>query len=351
MKALTEDGIGAYLRSKALITKEEGIRISAIPSNVNRIFRVQSASQTLIVRQSLGQLVRFPHISLNPRRTQTEYNAIRRFRLLGGSGCVPVPLLHDKENSILVFRSAPEGARLLTADLLRGKVSMSTIRQVMRLLAAVHNRSYRKKALEREFSDRTAFEKLKVGLYSAAMRGAETRATVRSALDRLISETLSRRIALVHGDTNPKNILVFDATFMLIDYELAHYGDPAFDVSNLLAHYLLSALINFRERRAYFGAIRGGWEAYEKASAIQDVPLSAIIPHFGPVLWGRAFGEARVPFLSEGVRKSIAPISRKLVLERSGSLEKVFALVESCGALLAKSAPLEVEKALRGPLF
>ncbi len=351
MKALTEDGIGAYLRSNALITHEEGIRISSIPSNVNRIFRVKTASQTLIVRQSLGKLPRFPHISLNPRRTQTEYKAIRRFRLLSGSRSVPVPILYDKENSILVFRSAPEGARLLTADLLRGNVDDEGKPEGAQVDRLDGRSRFVRKALEREFSDRTAFEKLKIGLYSEAMRGAETRATVRSALDHIISETLSRRIALVHGDTNPKNILIFNATFMLIDYELAHYGDPAFDVSNLLAHYLLSALINFRDRRAYLGAIMGGWEAYEKASAIPDVSLSAIIPHFGPVLWGRAFGEARVPFLHERVKKSISSVSRRIVTENFTHLDEIFALVDAQEDGLAKVPPVNIQKALKGPLF
>jgi aminoglycoside phosphotransferase (APT) family kinase protein len=51
------------------------------------------------------------------------------------------------------------------------------------------------------------------------------------------------RLALVHGDVQPANILLADGAPKLIDAEIAHVGDPAFDVGTLLAHLRLNLRI------------------------------------------------------------------------------------------------------------
>jgi 5-methylthioribose kinase len=44
------------------------------------------------------------------------------------------------------------------------------------------------------------------------------------------------REALVHADVQPSNILLVDGAPKLLDAEIAHVGDPAFDVGTVLAH-------------------------------------------------------------------------------------------------------------------
>ena len=87
-------------------------------------------------------------------------------------------------------------------------------------------------------------------------------------MDQLIEETLSLRLALVHGDYSPKNILVYADRLVLLDHEVAHFGDPAFDVGFSLTHLLSKALhVAFRRRefldaaqayaRMYLESLRG----------------------------------------------------------------------------------------------
>jgi len=40
----------------------------------------------------------------------------------------------------------------------------------------------------------------------------------------------AHRICLVLADFSPKNILITDQGIHLVDFETAHYGDPAFDL-------------------------------------------------------------------------------------------------------------------------
>jgi 5-methylthioribose kinase len=45
----------------------------------------------------------------------------------------------------------------------------------------------------------------------------------------------------VHGDFSPKNLLIYGNSLMLIDFEVGHYGDPAFDLGFFLSHLTLKA--------------------------------------------------------------------------------------------------------------
>ena len=44
------------------------------------------------------------------------------------------------------------------------------------------------------------------------------------------------------GDFSPKNILVHAGGLILLDFECAHAGDPAFDLGFFLSHLVLKAI-------------------------------------------------------------------------------------------------------------
>jgi len=62
-------------------------------------------------------------------------------------------------------------------------------------------------------------------------------------LQRLIDVTGTTKLALVHGDVSPKNILVGPSGPVLLDAECAWYGDPAFDLAFCVNHLLLKSLV------------------------------------------------------------------------------------------------------------
>ena len=57
------------------------------------------------------------------------------------------------------------------------------------------------------------------------------------AMDRPVNER-----TLVLGDWSPKNILVHREGLVLLDFECAHAGDPAFDLGFFLTHLLLKRI-------------------------------------------------------------------------------------------------------------
>jgi aminoglycoside phosphotransferase (APT) family kinase protein len=65
---------------------------------------------------------------------------------------------------------------------------------------------------------------------------------IAAKLNTLAERTERTKLALVHGDVSPKNILVGPQGPVFIDAECAWFGDPAFDLAFCLNHLLLKCL-------------------------------------------------------------------------------------------------------------
>lgn len=351
MQQLTESTVIPYLKEKGYITPEEPAAVTFLPSNVNFVYRVDTPTKSFVVKQGRESLARFPDVPCSIRRTETEYRAISVWRTYGNPAAVPHALSYDKENNIIIFAAAPEHAHILTEDLLKGVVDPLLAQQIAALFARVHKNTLYKKKLAKSFQHSDLFD-VKIALFHNAMADAAQRREVKNAIDDLLKSLKKNSIALIHADTNSKNILVWNDQFLLIDYECSHYGDPAIDMGNFLAHYLLSTLINFKQRKKYFIAMQEAWNAYEKEfsfSHIQQVKKN-VLQHMGAFLWGRTFGKANAPFIQETAKKAIAEISEKLVVGKYQELEEVFALVEQYKEL-EKVPPLNIKNALKQVSF
>ena len=67
--------------------------------------------------------------------------------------------------------------------------------------------------------------------------------TARRRWRRWSERTAPTKLALVHGDVSPKNILVGPDGPVFLDAECAWYGDPAFDLAFCLNHLLLKCAV------------------------------------------------------------------------------------------------------------
>src|SRR5690606_13316241 len=86
----------------------------------------------------------------------------------------------------------------------------------------------------------------------------------------LAERTRRRRLTIVHGDYSPKNVLVRGGKLVLLDHEVIHWGDPAFDLGFSLTHLLSKAHPLPPHHAAFAAAARRYWKSYE--SALGSVP-------------------------------------------------------------------------------
>jgi 5-methylthioribose kinase len=161
--------------------------------------------------------------------------------------------------------------------LLSGRLEEDHVHQFGQWLGTVHRHSWlRRDELAPAFDDRSFFESLRVEPY---YQYTATRVPVAAAfLEDLIAVTRTRRLALVHGDYSPKNVLVHAGRLVVLDYEVVHWGDPAFDVGFGLTH-LLSKAHHVRGHRADFArAASNFFRVY--VETLGDVPWADDIePH------------------------------------------------------------------------
>lgn len=154
---------------------------------------------------------------------------------------VPEPLAQDAEAGVfaMAFLDA-QSHPLWKSQLLAGKVDASTAAAVGTYLGRLHAASARCAALEQAFDTTGSFHALRLEPYLVAT--ARRHAGLAEQLNALVEITAGTRLALVHGDVSPKNILAGPQGPVLLDAECAWYGDPAFDLAFCLNHLLLKAI-------------------------------------------------------------------------------------------------------------
>ena len=165
------------------------------------------------------------------------------------------------------------------------------VEQVARLLAPDPPRRRRRNAaIAAEFADRSFFGRCGWSHITCTQPAAA------GFLHALVSETRACRLTLVHGDYSPKNILVHDGRLILLDHEVIHFGDPAFDLGFSMAH-LLSKAHHLPDQRARFAeAARLAWRVYH--GAVRDCDWAGA--------WARAVRHAGLSAGAGGGRSQLS---------------------------------------------
>jgi 5-methylthioribose kinase len=133
-----------------------------------------------------------------------------------------------------------------------------------------------------------------------------------AAADATHARYLEARGALVHADVQAGNVLLTATGPRLLDAEIAHLGDPAFDLGTLLAHLCLPALARGRAEAAR-APVRAAWDAYRKVSA---APAFAEVARYaGLEMLRRTIGAARVAAVErDEAALAVLEAARRLVL-------------------------------------
>jgi len=256
-----------YLRRAGHVRADEAPVMKVLAGGVsNRTVLVRRPDgEAWVLKQALPKLRVAMDWYSSPERVHREALALRWLATLAPAGATVPLVFEDHEHHVLAMRAVPEPHENWKSLLLAGEVSAGHVRQFGVLLGTLHRRGREAgPELERDFEDRSFFESLRLDPYyrTAAERNPEAG----GFLDDLMAETRATRLTFVHGDYSPKNILVSDGNLVLLDHEVAHWGDPAFDLGFALAH-LLSKAHHLPARRASFmDAACLFWRSYAEAA-------------------------------------------------------------------------------------
>ena len=170
-------------------------------------------------------------------------------------------------------------------------------------LGAIHAASASRPELAAAFPTDTIFHAIRLEPYLlATARAHPDRA---ASLEAIARDTAATKLALVHGDVSPKNILAGPRGPVFLDAECAWWGDPAFDLAFCLNHLLLKCLWTPSARAGFLACFDAlateylGRVTWEPPDAI-EARAARLLP---ALLLARVDGKSPVEYLTETVDK------------------------------------------------
>ena len=307
--ALTAGNLPDYLKKKGFLAQDEPVSVAKVgDGNINWVRRVRTGSESWVVKQARPALERFPEYRASTERIVFEARFYETVAPFDDARVCPRVVRFDPEQRVLVLEDLGDVERL-DAALARGADVVAAATRLARFLGAVH-RGTADGALAEHFANdemrrlhgdhifHLPYRDNDFPLSTrVAARAAELRADTAlvATIDAAYARYLESRGCLLHGDVQPANVLLPPSGAKLLDAEIAHVGDPAFDLGQLLGHLLLPAAAR-REPEAAGPALQATWRAYAEAWAgAPPFPLGEAARYGGIELLRRTIGAARVP--------------------------------------------------------
>ena len=309
-RVLTEEAIPDYVRGLGLAAPGEPVAVaSAGDGNINWVRRVRVGAQrprSFVLKQARPSLERFPAYAAPTERLLFEARWLELARRHDPEGICPRVLALDEANRVLALEDLSDAERL-DAALARGADVAAPMEALARFLARVHAASAGDAALPARFRNDAMrrlhgehifvlpFAANDFGLtprLEAAARELRGDAALLRAASEAYAHYLAPRGALVHADVQASNVLLpLGGGVKLLDAEIAHVGDPAFDLGTLLAHLALPSFARGEDPSPLLERVRS---AYRGERGCDDATLARAARHAGFELIRRTIGAARV---------------------------------------------------------
>jgi hypothetical protein len=244
------------------------------------------------------------------------------------AGSVPEVLWSDEENFVLAMSCAPVGFVCWKNDLLQGRINPEAVRLSALILAIMHASTVGNAECLARFGDQRGFLQQRIDPYLETV--AKKHPDLRRPLDRLMTMLLEKPVCLIHADYSPKNILVKTdpetktTDLMLLDFEIAFFGRPVFDVATLINHLLLKGFHRRPAWRAYMIAADQFWHTYRThvgPDLAEEVNANGG-KMLGALMLARMDGKSPVEYIVEApVQEQIRRCARHLLTLADDSLD------------------------------
>ncbi len=328
MEALTPLTLPAYLAEHGVVPAGAELEIEALGGGIsNDVWRVRwsGGGDGIVVKQALPYLRVEEVWAYDVGRSAVEHRALSAIGRLLGPGHAPAVVWADDERHAFAMECAPPGGAPWKQRLLAGEIDMRDAYRAGDLLGRIHAASAADPDVAAEFADRATLIEGRIDPYHrfTAARHPDLAPAIEAEVERL----LATRRALVLGDYAPKNLLAYPDRMLVLDVEVAHWGDPAFDVAFCLNHLCLKALHLPRHRALLVALARALHGAYaEAAPGLADEP--AVVAELGVLMVARVDGKSPAEYLDERSQRLARTIGRSLVLDPPATVMRVLERVE-----------------------
>lgn len=231
-----------YLEERGCVSREKGYDIHYCKGGVSGtvVYVERADDKPLIVKQALAQLKTKEAWLCDPDRMRTEYDSNRIYHSLMPDNA-PEVYFYDHDNYIYAREAVPDDCIMWKENLLTGLLDFRVAEKAIRTLVTVHNKCAGDEHMKARFADKTVFYNLRINPYIEFT--VQKYPEFQEEAQRICKLHMDSSITLVHGDYSPKNIMVTDGRgISVLDYEVAYYGHPAFDLAFFANHFILKSI-------------------------------------------------------------------------------------------------------------
>ena len=317
--------LDAALRRLGLLGAGSSARWTPLAGGVSSdIWRVELPDRTVCVKRARPVLAVAVEWRAPVERSESEVGWLEVAREVCPEA-VPRVLGHLEEEHLFAMEHLdPVQFPGWKQELAKGCIDAEFAAKVGAVLGTIHAYTAGSAPLAARFATDALFHSLRIEPYLEATAIAHPDLAPR--LGELAARTAATRLALVHGDVSPKNLLVGPSGPVFLDAECAWFGDPAFDVAFCLTHLLLkcrwlpaqrTGFLHCFDAFAAAHAARVDWEPVEKLEARVATLLPAL-------LLARVDGKSPVEYLTdERDRGRTRDVARELLAQPEEALSAV----------------------------
>jgi aminoglycoside phosphotransferase (APT) family kinase protein len=314
-----------FLRNQRLVRRDDEAVWTPLAGGVSSdIWRVDLPQRSLCIKRALPQLKVAQEWNAPTERNAYEWAWIN-FAAGHCPGAVPEPIASDPVQGVFAMRFlAPDRYAVWKRLLLEGRAEPSIAAQVGTIIAQLHAASAGNAELARRFATDAIFHAIRLEPYLLATAVAHP--DLEPRLRALAERSAATRLALVHGDVSPKNILLGPQGPVFLDAECAWYGDPAFDAAFCLNHFLLKCVARPRSADDYLGCFDAFAAAYFAGVTWEPrAHIESRIASLLPALFlARVDGKSPVEYITEERdRRLVRETARPLVADAPECIAEV----------------------------
>ncbi len=242
------------------LLKNQNIEAEELTGGVSSdIYLVTDGENSYVIKEALPKLKVEDDWYADTSRNEVEQEFTRYVQEFLPDA-VPEIVYSDREHGYFVMEYLDSSFANWKEQLLQEKFEPDTAEKAAQILAEIHLHSRQSEKVEKIFNTSPNFKSLRIEPYliTTGNRHPELRELFHKEAGRLEKH----REALVHGDFSPKNIMVKSGRIILLDHEVAWFGDPAFDVAFLLNHLYLKMLLHLERVAQLPDLTRIVWNTY-----------------------------------------------------------------------------------------
>lgn len=304
MKIDSISNVKSYLIRQGIIHEKDEPFVEQLGGGVScDVWKITVGEHNWVLKQALDKLKVEAEWYSDIDRIHREHEVMETLNELLPDGSIPKVVYKDYANHVYMMTAADGFTQTWKDSLMNEDFNASFANKAATLLSAIHKCSDRIPVTDKtKWLDQKYFKQLRIDAFHLTVLGKYPQ--LKPAINKLIKEVTTQQSCLVHGDFSPKNMLINDeGDLMLIDFEVAHWGNPVFDVAYCLGHLMLK-----------------GWFLDRKEKALQLIEtflisysgnINNLIPHLGLMLLARVDGKSPVNYIKD---KNIKNAIRKVAI-------------------------------------